>query len=221
VFNSVQEIVRQFRQKRNMRAISEWNKIEGFTDATAAYALYSFARSLPEGAVCVEIGVWKGRSAYCIARGLKGRSKLIAIDPFDASGEPGSQEIYENTKGARPLDVQFKNAMSRYGVSNRIELKVGYSNEFVGDVGEIDLLFIDGDHSINGATYDYETYAPKIKPGGYLVFDDYDPTRKQLGPTNVIETRVYPSLLFDFVGLRGRLWIGKRRLEPWAIECAF
>lgn len=36
----------------------------------------------------------------------------------------------------------------------------------------LDVLFIDGDHTIPGVTHDYATYAPFVKPGGLIVFHD-------------------------------------------------
>lgn len=54
------------------------------------------------------------------------------------------------------------------------------SNEMYSRVEEefpngIDLLFIDGDHSLRGVTKDFNTYFPLVNAGGYIVFDDYLP----------------------------------------------
>jgi predicted O-methyltransferase YrrM len=38
---------------------------------------------------------------------------------------------------------------------------------------ELDLLFIDGDHTIDGVNNDYERYQKYVKKGGYIIFDDY------------------------------------------------
>lgn len=40
-------------------------------------------------------------------------------------------------------------------------------------INEIDVLFIDGDHSYNGVIKDFELYSPKVVSGGFIVFDDY------------------------------------------------
>ncbi len=42
-----------------------------------------------------------------------------------------------------------------------------FSNE------SVDCVFIDGDHSYEGAKADINTWVPKVKPGGSLLFDDY------------------------------------------------
>ena len=36
----------------------------------------------------------------------------------------------------------------------------------------IDVLFIDGDHSIAGVTRDYQNFSPQVRPGGLVVFHD-------------------------------------------------
>jgi predicted O-methyltransferase YrrM len=40
-------------------------------------------------------------------------------------------------------------------------------------ISEIDLLFIDGDHSYEAVIKDFELYKDLVVPGGYIVFDDY------------------------------------------------
>lgn len=37
-----------------------------------------------------------------------------------------------------------------------------------------DVLIIDGDHTLEGVKADFENYWRSIKPGGYIIFDDYD-----------------------------------------------
>lgn len=39
----------------------------------------------------------------------------------------------------------------------------------------IDVLFIDGDHSLGGVSRDYELYAPLVRPGGVIAFHDIVP----------------------------------------------
>ena len=51
-----------------------------------------------------------------------------------------------------------------------------HDSEFVknlcAQVGEVDLLFIDGDHSYEGVKQDFENYSALVKNGGYIVFHD-------------------------------------------------
>ncbi|KKL63602.1 hypothetical protein LCGC14_2173460 [marine sediment metagenome] len=40
------------------------------------------------------------------------------------------------------------------------------------ELGSIDLLFIDADHTYEGAKQDYEMYSPLVRPGGLVGFHD-------------------------------------------------
>lgn len=191
------------------RRIRRFESVEGWLSAIEAIQLYRIASQLKKNAVIVEIGSWKGRSTLCLARGLK-KGKLFAIDPFDASGEPESSETYRKQMGATPLLDQFRENMKSARVLDEIEICAGYSQQFAGKFKSIDLLFIDGDHSIEGCDRDFALFSPALVRGGYLLFHDYDPARKDLGPTWVIEHRVLPSPDFSFVGKYDTLWVAQK-----------
>lgn len=210
MFGRIVEFANTLRRRERMRGIRQWETIDGFLSPAEVLALYETARQLPPNAVACEIGVWKGRSAYCLAAGLPAGGKLIAIDPFDASGEPGSHTTYVAKAGGTALIDQFESNMKTLAVRDRIDIKRAYSYDVDAEVGDLDLLFIDGDHSVQACTVDFQKYGPKLKVGGYLLFHDYDSKRKDLGPVFVIESMVYPSLQFQFVGLFDSLWVGKR-----------
>ena len=174
-----------------------------------ALGLYYITLSLPKKSLIVEIGSWKGKSTYCIAKGLKS-GKIYAIDPFNASGEEGSKEIYNEQKGTVDLFNQFYRNMLNNGVMENIVPLIGYSFKFKDTFDSIDFLFIDGDHSIDGCKADYLNFASKIKLGGYLAFHDYDPNREELGPTWVVHNLVLKSKDFKFHKQFDSLWVAKR-----------
>ncbi len=194
---------------RHEPQIKDYRHIEGFLSPYEAVGLYQLASRLGPNSTIVEIGSWKGKSTYCLARGLR-HGRVIAIDPFDASGEQGSHEIYLVHRGSAPLLEQFTRRMRDLGVADKIEVLHGYSTQFVGQIPRIDLLFIDGDHSIDGCGFDYMNYAPALVQGGYIAFHDYDPHRKDLGPTWVIEQKVIPSGHFRKVRVYDSLWVGQK-----------
>jgi len=47
----------------------------------------------------------------------------------------------------------------------------------------LDLLFIDGDHSYEGARADYECYVPLVRPGGLIAWHDIVPAAETGAPT--------------------------------------
>lgn len=44
------------------------------------------------------------------------------------------------------------------------------------DGNQLDVLFIDGDHTYNGVKHDYELYSPFVKKGGVIAFHDVLPS---------------------------------------------
>ena len=81
----------------------------------------------------------------------------------------------------------------------------------MGKVPELDLLFIDGDHSQEGCAFDFENFSPLVKSGGYLLFLDFDAKRPEVGPTFVVQNKVLPSGKFAYYGLYHRLWVARRK----------
>ena len=112
--------------------------------------------------------------------------------------------------GKIPLFDQFKDNMNRLGVSDKIEPLRGFSHQFVGQFAKIDLLHIDGNHSIEGCDFDFLNYSSFVSSGGYIAFHDFDKSRKDLGPTWVIENRVLPSRDYEFWGIFGSLWVAQK-----------
>jgi hypothetical protein len=63
--------------------------------------------------------------------------------------------------------------MDRHGIGGNVNLIVGDSQHTdYPEVGDIDLLFVDGDHSYEGCLNDLENWYPKLIPGGQVVLHD-------------------------------------------------
>ena len=65
--------------------------------------------------------------------------------------------------------------------------------------GSIDLAFIDGDHTKKGVALDIRNYHPKLREGGYFLFDDYGSTqwpdvKEAVDTSRIIKTQ------YKFVG---------------------
>jgi precorrin-6B methylase 2 len=189
--------------------IIEYLQIDGWLTKSEALGLYTIASQLPKDAVIVEIGTWKGKSTYCMAKGLKS-GRIYSVDPFDASGEKESAVVYEERKGTTSLLEQFEIRMKELKVFDRITPMKGLSNQFVGKIKSIDFLFIDGDHSIEGCDFDFTNYAPYLNKNGYLAFHDYYEDRNELGPTWVVKNKVLKSTDYKFINLYDSLWIAQK-----------
>ena len=198
------------RLRLGLRKIAGWERIEGFLTEKEAVALYRLARAVPPGGCIVEIGSWKGKSTWCLARGLR-RGTLHAIDPFDASGDAHSEKAYSEARGTAPLLGQFKANLSPLGPDKRVVPCVGTSKDFAGRFPRIDLLFIDGDHSIEACEFDFRTFGPCVPPGGLLALHDYDASRTDVGPTFVAEQRVLAGGEYALLGVVDSLWMARKK----------
>jgi len=108
----------------------------------------------------LEIGAYSGASASLMIQ--RPNTTVVSID----LGEPISPTI------CRIIVNKFA------GENKYVYLKGDSKDDEILDIikalyNEIDLLFIDGDHSHDAVIRDFLNYVPFVKKGGYIVFDDY------------------------------------------------
>lgn len=127
----------------------------------AAY-LFGLVRQLDARRV-IEIGRYKGATTLLIAAAMRGRGRFWSIDI--AGLDP-----HLRPRTARPVEAQITDLCARHGLA--VELIVGDSRTVEVDTGEVDLVFIDGDHSYVGAKSDFERFGRRVRVGGAVLFDD-------------------------------------------------
>jgi MMP 1-O-methyltransferase len=148
-------------------SIPSWlGRHEGVALASACFAL-------PSNAVVVEIGSFLGKSAIMLAGARKtcGSGKVHCVDPFDASGDAFSVAVYREIAAtdARPLRARFQSNIDRAGLTDWVDVHQGRAATVAARWNApIDLLFLDGDQSPEGARLAYDTWAPFLKVGGIL-----------------------------------------------------
>ncbi len=126
--------------------------------------LFLLAASFKEYANIVEIGSYLGSSSCFLSAGLK-NGFVYCIDTWqnDAMSE-SNKDTY----------TQFCDNTSKY--SNKIRKIRGWSYNVVDQILEktsnIDLLFIDGDHSYEGVKKDWDVYSPFLRSGSIIVMHD-------------------------------------------------
>ncbi len=202
---------RFFIEKQIRRKLEPYRGIDGWLTDEEALGLYRLASKLPPDATVVEIGSWQGKSTFCLASGLRSGT-VHAIDPFNASGgfDVRSEKEYIEKKAGHDLLARFRENMTARQVMDKIVVRQGYSAQFAADFNRIDLLFIDGDHSVPGCIADFEHYAPKVSPGGFIAIHDYYENSTDLGPTFVIHNMVQPAADYRFYRQHDTLWIARK-----------
>jgi predicted O-methyltransferase YrrM len=112
----------------------------------------------------IEIGRYKGGSTLAIAAAMNGRGEFWSIDI-------GEKESRLHREGAgRTFDDQIRELCAKFGL--RVVLLVGDSHTIELETGEVDLVFIDGDHSYEGVRNDFMRFGCRVKLGGAILFDD-------------------------------------------------
>jgi predicted O-methyltransferase YrrM len=168
----------------------------------SAHLLYGLARSL-KPRVAVEIGSARGRSACFVGLALKenGSGRLYAIDPH-------TQTAWNDLGSVDTLST-MRQHIAELGLTETVEIVRSTSAEAAaGWSEEIDLLFIDGDHSYEGVKADWERFSPFVSEFGVVVFHDTiwnrrpDPryARNDMGVPDFVEelrARGYPVVTID------------------------
>jgi predicted O-methyltransferase YrrM len=176
----VTELVVADRERRGSEFadVSSWpDEIRGFEDLSFLFTstilahgiaslrldeavyLYRLVRD-EQPTTVVEIGRYRGGSTFVMASALE-RGTLHSYDIPVRQGHPGSE-----------LDRQLTAALERYGLAHRVRLHVGDSRTAEPPTGDIDILFIDGDHTEAGVRADVERWSGLVRRGGHMLLHD-------------------------------------------------
>jgi len=123
--------------------------------------LYRLVSSLGTARLA-EIGRFKGGSTFVTASAMAEGSTLHSYDLHAPGlGLDGAQ-----------LDRELAAGLERYGLEDGVHLLVGDSRTILLPESGLDLLFVDGDHTYEGASTDLERWSPLVRVGGHLVAHD-------------------------------------------------
>ena len=128
------------------------------------FLLSELAQKIDQEGLIVEVGSYLGASTCFLAHGSHGKARSVyAVDTW---------QNHAMTEGQKDTYAQFLKNTSPFG-EIVIPLR-GFSTEIAKNFQhEIDLLFLDGDHSYEGLKSDLDAWLPKMKRNGMVVFHDY------------------------------------------------
>jgi predicted O-methyltransferase YrrM len=110
----------------------------------------------------IEIGVYEGINTVVISKAMANEGKTYGIDPF-----------FKGAMGICYHKVIAKLHLKRNKVNGKVVLVEKFSFDATEDVpGTVDFIFIDGDHSYEGISKDWQLYADKVRPGGIVALHD-------------------------------------------------
>lgn len=144
--------------------------LEGLLAIQETQFLYNLATTAHR---VVEIGSFRGKSCVLMLEGAKAAGNtslhITCIDPHEpthfGSFTSDDNTAFEQTIAARNftarvthLRMRSSEAMPHFQASNHNT--------------PIDILWVDGDHSYEGAKQDFADWAPLVKPGGIVAAHD-------------------------------------------------
>lgn len=138
-----------------------------------------------------EIGVFRGDFSVEILDGCPSVTTYFMVDPW--------RHLEDWNKPANTDDVTF----ARYYLwvlartskwSDRVRILRGRTVDVIDQIADasLDLVYIDGDHTLRGITVDLIRTYPKIREGGWIGGDDFRPSIWQHA------RRFDPTLVFPF-----------------------
>lgn len=149
--------------------------IGGWCDYSAFYR--ALARSIPEGAVFVEIGSWMGQSIAVFCQELQNIGKTAevwCVDTFKGEqNQPAHLTIVDDNGGS--IRQVFDRNTQAAGVNEMIQVIAGDSAESAAlfQDASLDAVYIDAAHDYDSVVKDLAAWFPKVKADGVLSGHDY------------------------------------------------
>jgi cephalosporin hydroxylase len=142
------------------QVISE--KINNQTFHHHYHILYDLPVDSEEKINYLEIGCYAGGSAILML--LRPNTRVVSVD----LGHPISKEtVLANVSNNNPLENEFHYVQG----DSSDESTVDRVKELIP---QVDILFIDGNHTYQSVIRDFELYSQLVVTNGYVVFDDYN-----------------------------------------------
>lgn len=137
----------------------------GFLYPYEVFGLQIAARMLSPDSVIVNIGAGAGTSGLALREAARD-AKIYTVDIAEEGNPFGGLENERNAFGNPEFNPR----------QLALPLQIHGDSKEVGKSWKepVDLLFIDGDHSIPGVVGDVRAWIPHVKIGGIVIFHDYE-----------------------------------------------
>lgn len=155
---------------KKKKVISKALSCKGWTTYKKLSLLYDLVeKTKTVNGDILEIGSAFGRSTVLF--GLSSKKKIWSIDPHS-----GGIYFIERNENQNSFE-EFTSNLRRFKIKNIVILKHStkevIDKKLIPDDVQFSLVFIDGLHTPEGVTLDFELSYPLLQKGGFMVFDDY------------------------------------------------
>jgi predicted O-methyltransferase YrrM len=165
------------------------DKTKGFMAIEEGQGLFDYAQKAAQSGPGLEIGSYCGKSTLYLGSGFQKHDQILfTIDHHRGSEEqqPGEAyfdpDLFDETIGKIDTLKFLRSALEKAALENTVVPIVSRS-EIVAKSWKtpLSLVFIDGSHTFESATRDYECWTPHIIDKGYLLIHDIFPDPSQGG----------------------------------------
>ncbi|MFI6640043.1 class I SAM-dependent methyltransferase [Streptomyces sp. NPDC050504] len=166
--------------------VAAFSAAKGFMPEHEGLALYAAAAEAAAlGLPLLEIGTYCGRSTLLLADAARAAGvSVLTVDHHRGSEEqqPGwdfhDPEVVDPETGLMDTLPTFRRTLHRAGLEEHVIALVGRSPQVAKAWGgRLGLVFVDGGHTDEHATADYEGWAPHLAVGGLLAIHDVFPVK--------------------------------------------
>lgn len=161
-----------------------WHEIEGWFQWRSGQE--EAVEWFPEGSCFVEVGTYLGRSICSLGELVRRSGKsftLIGIDTCRGSGPEGPRRKDYHAAAVKRNGGTFAGALHKNvldcGYGDTISLLITNSLTASRLFGEasVEWVHLDARHDYASVKADIGAWLPKVRPGGWLSGDDYDPAK--------------------------------------------
>ncbi|MBT2387170.1 class I SAM-dependent methyltransferase [Streptomyces sp. ISL-11] len=200
--------------------LAAFEAAKGFMPVDEGLALHAAAEEAAAlGLPLLEVGTYCGRSTILLAAAARDAGTVaVTVDHHRGSEEQQPGWEYHDTSVVDPVVGRmdtlptFRRTLHEAGLEEHVIAVVGRSPQVAAVWGRpLGLVFIDGGHTDEHASADYEGWAPHVAPDGLLVIHDVfaDPADGGQAPYRVYR-RALESGAFTEVSVTRSLHVLRR-----------
>lgn len=194
--------------------------VKGFLEEEEGSRLYEIALEASRLGPCLEIGSYCGKSTIYLGTACReNRATLFSIDHHRGSEEqqPGEEyfdpELFDSQTGRVDTFREFRKTLEKADLEDTV-VPIVCRSEIAAKswATSLSLVFIDGGHSYEAASTDYNCWADFISPEGYLLIHDIfpDPEKGGQAPYEVYKSALASNRFREFP-MTGTLGVLKRK----------
>lgn len=207
--------------------VAAFEAAKGFMPREEGLALYAAAKEAAAGLglPLLEVGSYCGRSTILLADAAAAAGTVaVTVDHHRGSEEqqPGWEyhdpDLVDPVTGRMDTLPEFRRTLYAAGLEEHVIAVVGRSPQVARLWRQpLGLVFVDGGHTDEHATADYEGWAPLLAEGGLLAVHDVfpDPADGGQAPYRIYQ-RALESGVFTEVSVTGSLRVLRRGPGAWS-----